>query len=192
MRTPEVAELLGAIAKSLEPLGVRWYVFGAQAVIAAGHVRQTADIDITVEDIAVDTLRRALRVAGFELRSDVAEIDDLIEHHRILPLRHRSGFNLDVVRAGPGLEGEMLDRAIRRRVGRRKIPFVDTNDLVVLKILAAREKDLEDIRSLLRTNSPEIDVSLVRARLKEVGGLLDDSTLVGTFDWVLSSARRRR
>jgi hypothetical protein len=192
VRAPDIAKLLGEIARALGPLKVRWYVFGAQAVIAAGYVRQTADIDITTDDVPADKLRRALRRAGFELRKDIEGVDALIEHHRILPLRHRSGLNLDVVRAGPGLEMEMLGRAIRRRVGRLQIPFAETNDLLVLKILAGRAKDLEDVRGLLRSCSKEIAPDLVRERLDQLGKLLDDSTFVASFEHELLEAKRGR
>ena len=35
--------------KAFRDLGVRWYIFGAQAVIAAGAPRLTEDVDVTVE-----------------------------------------------------------------------------------------------------------------------------------------------
>ncbi len=188
---PSIAEHLGTIAAALGRLGVRWYVFGAQAVIAAGVVRESADIDITTEDVPVARLKRALASAGFGLRKGIAGLDELIERHRILPLQHRrTGLLLDVVRAGPGPEEAMLGRVIRRRVGRRLIPFVETNDLLVLKILAGRDKDLEDVRGLLRTGSPEIDVAVVRARLGELGRLIDDANLVGSFDAQVADAAR--
>lgn len=102
MPPPLVAEHLRRIAAALRPLGIRWYVFGAQAVIAAGAVRQTADLDITTEDVPAAVLEAALRKAGFHLRSDIPGLRDLVEHHRVIPLQHRrSGFQLDVVRAGP-------------------------------------------------------------------------------------------
>ena len=190
-RAPTITEHLTAISRVLEPLGVRWFVFGAQAVIAAGAVRQTADIDITTEDVPVERLRRALKKAGFELREGIDGIEELIEHHRILPLEHRkTGLQLDVVRAGPGPEELMLGRVIQRKIGRRLIPFVETNDLLVLKTLAGREKDLEDVRALLRTRSPEIDVAIVRRRLAELSALLDDSTLVDLFEAQLSAIAR--
>lgn len=113
MRPPSVAEHLRRISSALQDLGVRWYVFGAQAVIAAGAVRTTADIDITTEDVAPSRLQAVLAKAGFRLRRDVEDIDELIEHHRILPMEHPdSGMQLDVVRAGPGPE-ERLRRAGR-------------------------------------------------------------------------------
>jgi hypothetical protein len=189
VRQPSVAEHLRRIATALQELGVRWYVFGAQAVIAAGAVRTTADIDITTEDVSPVALRRALEKAGFVLRRDVEDIDELIEHHRILPMEHTpSGMQLDVVRAGPGPEEQMLERVIYRKVGRSRVPFVSTNDLLVLKVLAARAKDLEDVRVLLRTGTPEIDPVIVRSRLAELGALIDDSSLVATFDALVGEA----
>jgi Nucleotidyl transferase of unknown function (DUF2204) len=120
--------------------------------------------------------------AGFVVRDDIEGVADLIEHHRILPMVHaKTGYQLDVVRAGPGPEQEMLSRSIKRRVGAVQIPFVETNDLLVLKILAGREKDLEDVRALLRTESSEIDKRVVVSRLETLAAIIDDSTLVASF-----------
>lgn len=192
-KQPAVAEYLAAIQRALSVLDVRWYVFGAQAVIFAGAVRTTADIDITVEEVPVEKLVKALKKAGFVLRTGIEDLDELIEHHRILPMEHRtSGMQLDVVRAGPGPEQQMLTRVMMRKLGRTQIPFIDTNDLLVLKTLAGREKDLEDVRALLRGKSAEIEVEVVRARLDELGALIDDSTLRELFDDQVRAARRKR
>lgn len=192
-KQPAVADYLAAIQRALSGLNVRWYVFGAQAVIFAGAVRTTADIDITVEEIQVEKLVKALKKAGFVLRSGIDDLDELIEHHRILPMEHQaSGMQLDVVRAGPGPEQQMLGRVTMRKLGRTQIPFIETNDLLVLKTLAGREKDLEDVRALLRGKSAEIEVEVVRARLEELGALIDDSTLRELFDEQVRAARRKR
>lgn len=189
MRPPSVADHLLRISAALQELGVRWYVFGAQAVIAAGAVRTTADIDITTEDVAPAKLQKVLEKAGFVLRRDVEDIEDLVEHHRILPMEHAdSGMQLDVVRAGPGPEEQMIERVIYRKVGRARVPFVSTDDLLVLKILAGREKDLDDVRALLRAARSEIDTAVVRSRLAELGALIDDSSLVATFDALVAEA----
>ncbi len=183
MPTPNVNALLNKLAEALGALKLRWYVFGAQAVIAAGASRSTADIDITVDVVDVKPLLRALSKAGFKLRDDVDDLESVIETLRVLPLSHRaSGFQLDVVLAGPGLEELMLERVIRRRVGRRLIPFVETNDLVVLKILAGRPKDLEDVCALLRLELADLKHNVIRLRLSELEKLIDDSTLVDCFE----------
>lgn len=193
MRKPSVAERLLALHAALRPQKIRWYVFGAQAVIAAGAVRQTADLDITTDDVPAPRLLEVLRKAGLTLRDDIEGVEELVEHHRILPMVHApSGYQVDVVRAGPGLEQDMFERSIRRRVGRVQIPFVETNDLLVQKTLAGRDKDLEDVRALLRSASKEIDPSIVRRRLRELGALIDDSTLVGLFDEQVAATSKKQ
>lgn len=77
-------------------------------------------------------------------------------------------------------------------MGRVQIPFVETNDLLVQKTLAGREKDLEDVRALLRSASKEIDLAVVRSRLRELGALIDDSTLVALFDLQVAATSKKK
>ncbi len=40
-------DLLSDLKKALENLGLRWYLFGAQAVVVHGRPRLTEDVDVT-------------------------------------------------------------------------------------------------------------------------------------------------
>lgn len=51
MSSSDVADLLAALAGALGELGVRWYLFGAQAVLIHGRPRLTDDVDVTWETI---------------------------------------------------------------------------------------------------------------------------------------------
>ncbi len=68
-RSP-VAEVLSKLSDLLAALGVRYYLFGAQAALLHGAARLTADIDITVDLGTQPTsiLANALQAVGFELR----------------------------------------------------------------------------------------------------------------------------
>ena len=46
---PPFAELLAELQRAFARLGVRWFLFGAQAAILYGVARLSADIDVTVE-----------------------------------------------------------------------------------------------------------------------------------------------
>jgi hypothetical protein len=179
----DVPRALADLARVFGRLGLRWYVFGAQAVIAAGVPRLTADIDVTVEPPpgGARGLLAALKRARFALR-DVGDIDTFIADARVIPAVHLvTRLPVDIVLAGPGLEMEMAERARMRRVGGREIPFVETADLLALKMLAGREKDLEDVRALLRVSPADLDVDTARRRIAELGALLDDSKMLETF-----------
>lgn len=107
---PAAIELLSALSPVLARWG-RWYLFGAQAVIAYGVPRLSADVDVTVGLVPDDPDRfaREMDTAGFVLR-----VDDpgFVRRTRVMPFVHvATGMPLDVVLAGSGLEEEFLDRA---------------------------------------------------------------------------------
>ena len=180
----DVAAAFADLARAFAALGVRWYVFGAQAVIAAGVPRLTADIDVTVE-VPADgpaAIVRALAAQGIDMRP-VGDVATFIADTRIIPAVHAAtDLPIDVVLAGPGIEEDMLSRARVRSVGGAKVPFVDVADLIALKLLAGRNKDLEDVRALFRAAPPELVPELARQRVVELARLVDDSAMVTEFD----------
>ncbi len=68
---PAALELLTALSKVLGRWG-RWYVFGAQAVIAYGVPRLSGDVDITLQLVPDEpaSFVRDMEAAGFALRVD--------------------------------------------------------------------------------------------------------------------------
>lgn len=187
----DVSRALADLARAFAELGRRWYVFGAQAVAAAGVPRFTADIDVTVEAAPRDL---EVLVNAFAKRRltprDVADLPRFVAETRVVPVVHGSGLPVDVVLAGPGLEEEMLARVRLRKIGKMEIPFIETGDLVVLKVLAGRPKDLEDVRALLRLHPADLDVEVARERLGRLAEVLEDEGLLATLDRMASEARQ--
>ncbi len=127
---PAALELLTALSQVLAPWG-RWYVFGAQAVIAYGVPRLSADVDVTLQLVPDEPERfaRDMETAGFTLRvSD----SDFVRRTRVMPFVHlATGMPLDVVLAGSGLEEEFLDRA--RIVDLGQSDLISSFDSILVK-----------------------------------------------------------
>lgn len=186
----DVPSVLADLARAFARLRVRWYVFGAQAVIAAGVPRLTADVDVTVEVPRGGTkvLIETLAAFGIGLR-EVGDVATFVAETRVIPALHlATGLPVDVVLAGPGLEDDMLARARPRRVGAVDVPFVDTADLIALKLLAGRNKDLDDVKALIRAAPSGLSLDVARQRVAELGGMLDDSSMVAAFDRMIAPA----
>jgi hypothetical protein len=186
------AELLAGLAGALARLGARWYVFGAQAALVWGRPRLTADIDVTVrmDPEEPERLVRALEEAGFALRFGNSE--DFVRRTRVLPFLHvASGLPLDVVLAGPGLEEIFLSRAVPVNIGALVVPVICPEDLIATKILAGREKDLEDVRSILRERRSTLDVALIRFTLTLLEDALGQSDLRPVFERALAAEADR-
>jgi hypothetical protein len=191
VRSP-VADLLEDLGAALGTLDVRWYVFGAQAAILYGVARLTADVDVTVQVPAgqsVASWMPTLERHRFQPRfADAA----FLAHTRVLPLVHQpTALPVDLVLAGPGLEEEFLARAHHLAVDDVLVPVVDVTDLVVLKVLAARPKDLEDVATVLRIQAEHIDASRVRHLLSLIEAALGQSDLLPVFERLHREAQPR-
>ena len=107
-----LGDTLSAVAAVLDARRLRWYVFGAQAVAVRGAPRATQDVDITVEVSRNELANVVADLDAAGIRHRYPEIaDDLLVRGAVLPMRHASGMELDLVLAGPGLEQLALSRA---------------------------------------------------------------------------------
>jgi hypothetical protein len=188
VRSP-VAELLADLARAFDALGISWSLCGAQAAIGAGVARLTADVDVTVRApaSATDEWLSALEGHGFTRRfADPA----FIAQTRVVPVVHiATGLPVDIVLAGPGLEDEFLQRAVVQLIDGVPVPVVEIADLVILKVLASRPKDLDDVVTLLRTHGEGIDAARVRAVLTMLEQALGQSDLLTAFGLCQARAR---
>lgn len=187
-RSP-LAELLADLARALHRLGGRWYLFGAQAAIIHGAVRLTADVDVTVEPRgSLADLVTALGGAGFDGR--VEGLIAFAEEHRVLPLVHaRTRMPVDVVLAGPGLEERFLARAVTRTIEDVSVPVASAEDIVVMKVLAGRAKDLEDVAAIVRAQPGTLDLAMVRDVLRQIEEALGRRDLLAGLDRALARSR---
>jgi hypothetical protein len=186
-----VAELLADLAAALEAARARWYLFGAQAVILYGVPRLTADVDVTVELGARPTaaLVAALEGRRFEPRGPDAE--GFAERTRVLPLVHApSRIPVDAVLAGPGIEEVFLDRAVVHQVEGVPVRCAAADDLVAMKILAGRPKDLDDVAAILAVQGPALDARRARETVRLLEQALDRADLLPTLDRLLARAGR--
>lgn len=188
MRSP-VAELLADLSRAFDASGISWYLFGAQAAIVYGVARLTADVDVTVRapTAPTDEWLSTLEGHGFARRfTDPA----FIAQTRVVPVVHvPTGLPVDIVLAGPGLEEAFLQRAVMQVIDGVAVPVVEIADLVILKVLAGRPKDMDDVVMLVRTHGDGIDAARVRKMLSMLEQALGQSDLISAFEHCQARAR---
>jgi hypothetical protein len=181
------AELLRALSRALSDLHVGWYVFGAQAVLHWGRPRFTEDIDVTVQLGPVHTQRLVDQLQRFGFTMRVEGTAAFIAQTRVVPMAFgNSGWALDIVLGGPGLEEDFVRRAVPVEIGPGVVvPIISAEDLIVTKVLAGRPKDLEDVRGVLVAQANRLDLEAVRAILGQLEDALGVSDLVPVLDNLL-------
>jgi hypothetical protein len=191
----QLEDALAALRRALDATRVPWMVIGGIATIVRGVRRLTTDIDALVEDDGLDV---ATLIAALGARAIQPRIPDAARFARanaVLLVRHQpSGVDLDVALGRTGFEREALAARVRATYGTVRVPMARADDLVILKAMAARPKDIEDAIALLVLH-PAIDVARVRRRLAELAELADEPELVTGLEDILARAlsyRKRR
>jgi predicted nucleotidyltransferase len=141
----------GRILGDLNRAGVRYVLIGGIALIRHGVVRGTADVDAVLEPSTENLERlRALIAEWGATRPDGSPLPpDAVEVGRSIHLATPHG-DLDFLgeRSQPLTFAELSVRADTRRVDGVDAPICSLADLVALKRLAGRGRDLADLSEL--------------------------------------------
>lgn len=160
--------LLARIALALERSGVAYMVIGGQAVLLYGEPRLTRDIDITVgaDSTKLDFLLDVIREAGLIVA--VKDLPQFVKATNVVPaLDEPSGIRVDFIFSFSEYEQAALARVKTVRLGDGDVRFAAVEDLLIHKLVAARPRDMDDVRGIL-SRKPALDEIYLKRWLKEL------------------------
>jgi hypothetical protein len=168
-----LAPPLAALQRLLARFDDRGIVIGGVAASLLGKPRLTADIDAIIL-LSVDDLPNLLRAAAQEgLEPRIADADKFARRNRVLLLRHKeSGVNVDVSLGMLPFEIEAVERSLAYKAGALTLRLPTPEDLIILKAVAHRPKDLLDIQAILETQ-PNLDRERIRHWVHEFAQALE-------------------
>lgn len=188
----EFKSALLALQQAFDELERPAMIIGGIAAIARGVPRQTIDIDATIEAQGLD-VNDALEVLGrhgFEPRIERA--DEFARQRLVLLLRHRpSGVRLDLSLAWLPFERDALARASSFDFGGVSVRVVTVEDLIVLKAVAWRHRDQDDIERLLIRHGRSVDLQQIRSALVQLFGMLEEPERLEGFNRLVSAVEAR-
>ncbi|HWW66510.1 MAG TPA: hypothetical protein VNY83_00870 [Solirubrobacterales bacterium] len=141
----------GRILEDLNRTGIRYVLIGGIALIRHGVVRATRDVDAVFDPDPENVERlRALIAEWGATRPDRSPLPEgAVAADRNIHLATPHGeIDLLCERSSPLGFAELLARSDIRRVDGVQAPICSLADLVALKRLAARERDLVDLSDL--------------------------------------------
>ncbi|MCU0255626.1 MAG: nucleotidyl transferase AbiEii/AbiGii toxin family protein [Vicinamibacterales bacterium] len=171
----------------------RWpaCVIGGLAVQRWGEPRLTRDVDVTVLTGAgreQEFVSSAL--AAFEPRR--ADAGPFALATRVLLVRSAAGIDLDIALGGIPFEEELMARAsVHEFAPDCRLSTCSAEDLVVLKAVAGRARDLADLETIVARQFGRIDVGRVRRWLACFAEVIEDRDPVSAFETCLAAAARR-
>ena len=158
----------------LESRGIECAVIGGLAVSLRGQPRMTVDVDLVIAADVDDALRLARDLPGTRFQPLFPGVEEVILAAFILPLRHRAtGVRVDLAVGMSGFEHEAIGRATRMSIGETRAPVVTVEDLLVMKALAGRPQDEQDIRGIVELHGDRIDWNACLATAQALGQAVD-------------------
>lgn len=170
--TPFLAPLR-AVQCLLDSFGGRGVIVGGIAAGLLGEPRFTADVDAVLL-LETDDLPLLLsRAAAQGLLPRIADAEAFAAKNRVLLLRHsESGIDVDLSLGMLDFEREMIQRSRSADLGGLKVRLPTPEDLIVMKAVAHRPKDLQDIRAILESH-PKLDKKYIRAQVRQFAKALE-------------------
>jgi len=171
-------ERLASLRALLDALACPAMVVGGLAVAARGEPRFTRDADVTivVPDAALPGVVSRAADAGF--RALAGDPVAFARSHGVIPCeRIADGWRVDLILAMSPYEEAAVARATLERAEDVLLPIATAEDLVVLKLLAGRPQDLDDVRSVVARAGAALDRTAIRLVLDEVAAATGDDAL---------------
>jgi predicted nucleotidyltransferase len=174
----DLARALQDFAALFEELDVAYAVMGGIAVRVYGIPRPTHDVDFTV---AIPRSRlgefyRAAAKLGYTIPDPyLTGWVDRVAGMPVVKARlylESHGVDIDLFLAESEFQQELLARRRRAQIDHWTVWLVSPEDLILLKLLAGRPRDLADIGDILFTQG-QLDEAYLRQWAKQLGVLAD-------------------
>jgi hypothetical protein len=170
---PNLHDPLDALLRLFKYFENKGVIVGGVAASLLGRSRLTVDLDAVVllSTDRLPTLIEAAAREGMVLRIKGAKAFAL--KNRVLLLTHKnSGVNIDISLGIISFETEMVERAQEYQISGLVVRLPTPEDLIIMKAVAYRAKDLEDIKSIADSH-PDLDKVRIRYWVEQFGDALD-------------------
>lgn len=170
---PTLLDPLSALQNLVEHFGNHGVIVGGIAASLLGQPRLTFDLDAVIL-MCTDDLPRLIEAARNEgMIARISEAEAFARKNRVLLLQHeRSGINIDIALGNLPFESEMVERAQEITIGEIQVRLPTPEDLIIMKAIAHRVKDLEDIKSVAASH-PNLDKPRIQYWVEQFAAALD-------------------
>ncbi|MEM3112481.1 MAG: nucleotidyl transferase AbiEii/AbiGii toxin family protein [Candidatus Anstonellales archaeon] len=169
--------LIKRIAKALQEANLPYMIIGGQAVLFYGEPRLTKDIDITL-GVDTEALKEVVEVTKkLNFKILINDVDDFVKKTMVLPTEDPStGVRVDFIFSHSLYEKQAIERAKEVKFGRIPVKMASLEDVVIHKIVAGRQRDLDDVKNLFLKN-PVYDRDYIIEWLKKFDESLSEGFL---------------
>lgn len=188
----ELSSAIAGLTRALESTGAPHMIIGGIAVIAHGVPRHTDDVDATIRAEGLDLDQLFAALAREHIIPRIPDAEEFARTRQVLLLRHDpANVDIEVSLAWLPFEIEALSRAKKVDLGDTTALVALPEDLLIYKAVAFRERDRGDIQRLLELHSDDIDLTRVKAVVRQFAEALEEPERATEFDELVQRVLKR-
>jgi len=188
-----LVRLAGAVADLtawLKDQAVPGAIIGGLAANLLGRPRITKDVDAVVllGDLQIDAFLVSGASFGFSPR--ISDAPNFAAKNRVLLLVHNpSRTEVDISLGVLPFERESVERASIVTVAGISFPVISPEDLIIMKALPRRTRDVADIEAVLDAH-PDLDLDRVRYWVSQFASILEAPEILDDLERMLNRTRK--
>ncbi len=167
-------------------------IIGGVAASILGRPRVTRDVDalVLLDEKDWNEFLSAGTEFGFVAR--VIGPLDFARKAKVLLVRHKpSGIDVDVTFGALPFEREAITHAVWVNIKGVRLPLPTPEDLIIMKAVAHRPRDLADIESIIDAH-PEINLRKIRGWVKEFSIAIEIPDILNDLEKILARRQKRK
>lgn len=176
---------LRALQNLISKFNDQGVIIGGIATSLLGTPRYTVDLDAVIL-LGLEGIPHLLTEAAIQgIEPRIPDPVDFARKNRVLLLRHMaSGTDIDISMGILPFEVEMVQRSKIKEISSVKLRLPTPEDLIIMKAVAHRPKDLADVQAIASSN-PNLDKERIRLWVEQFGEALDIPDLWKTISRLL-------
>jgi hypothetical protein len=184
--------LMLVAAAALKRSGAECAAYGGLALGMYGEPRETRDADFAATGVDVERARLALADLGVDVVIAFSNVRfGGCDVSRLSLVGGNQVNTVDLVTPrSPRFAENVFRRAITGSLRGQEIRATSPEDFVILKVLATRERDLEDARSVIEMQRPRLDEALIRVEIDQLIAEIPDHDIQRRFAKLSQSGSR--
>ncbi len=173
MNENSLLQVLEIVTSAARRRKIKIVVMGGMAISVYAPPRATFDIDAIgdVREESLDGFLMELKEQGFAF-DEGSPVKTIAGMPFVTLYYGRSKIPLDLFLARNEFQGSIIRRARSLRVGDVKLDVISPEDLILVKLLSGRPRDIEDIRQILTENFKDLEFNYLRRWAAKLGQLV--------------------
>lgn len=160
-------EFVAAFTGEFEKEGFTYAISGAMANVVWGIPRTTRDVDLIVSVLSIQIPKMLQILADHGCDVDMNKAIEGLRSSYFTSVSHKLG-DVEIFVPAVPFHNTILKRRVKKEIDGNQMWFVSAEDLIILKMIFHRTKDIADIKAIISVQGQKLDRDYIEETVQKI------------------------